>query len=619
MKPTKNLFLRASSVLAGLVSSLSVATATSDSWSTTAASGTWASTSNWAGGNVPGDTTGTTNTDTATFTTSTTTAVTVDSNRNIQNITFGGGATFTLSGGPLLLTSGGKIYSNGSAVNENISSALQVQGDGGSYTIQTDTPGTNRVLALSGAISGVSTTGNTTAITFTGSSGAANAVSNVISDGSAGGKVSITKDGAGLWVFSGANTYSGGTTIKNGTLRLSNSGNTSGLIGAGKITFDGSNAWLRTQSTGAVTFNNDIEVTSNGGNISARANSTFNPNTLTGTGTLNLALDSGVTLTSSSFKGFTGTIKASANSGSVFLRLGSGFDETSLANATVRLETGTTLTRQYGTNNTITTNIGSLSGASGSSIGGSATGSGTFVLSIGAKNEASTFSGAITNGGGTVKTAITKTGSASLTLDGTSTYTGATSISQGTLVVNGVLGETAVSVTATSGTATLGGSGTIGSSAASLTVGSNGYLAPGNSPGTLTVNGSVSLNAGSTYNYQFTGGGTAADLVDANGTLNINGGTLSLENLGTAVAIGDKYTLFAYNTAGTLTGFDGLAEGAQFSAAGSDWVINYASTSAGLNGGTGTSYVTITSVVPEPGAALLGMLGVLGILRRRRI
>jgi hypothetical protein len=132
MKPTKNLFLRASSVLAGLVSSLSVATATSDSWSTTAASGTWASTSNWAGGNVPGDTTGTTNTDTATFTTSTTTAVTVDSNRNIQNITFGGGATFTLSGGPLLLTSGGKIYSNGSAVNENISSALQVQGDGGS-------------------------------------------------------------------------------------------------------------------------------------------------------------------------------------------------------------------------------------------------------------------------------------------------------------------------------------------------------------------------------------------------------------------------------------------------------------------------------------------------------
>ena len=80
---------------------------------------------------------------------------------------------------------------------------------------------------------------------------------------------------------------------------------------------------------------------------------------------------------------------------------------------------------------------------------------------------------------------------------------------------------------------------------------------------------------------------------------------------------GDKFTLFAYD--GALTGtFSGLADGATFTDEGGEWMIDYNDTAAGLNGGTGTSYVTITAV-PEPGAALLGGLGLLALLRRRRV
>jgi len=47
------------------------------------------------------------------------------------------------------------------------------------------------------------------------------------------------------------------------------------------------------------------------------------------------------------------------------------------------------------------------------------------------------------------------------------------------------------------------------------------------------------------------------------------------------------------------------------------WTIDYNDTTAGLNGGVGNSYITITAV-PEPAAALLGGLGMLALLRRRR-
>ena len=62
--------------------------------------------------------------------------------------------------------------------------------------------------------------------------------------------------------------------------------------------------------------------------------------------------------------------------------------------------------------------------------------------------------------------------------------------------------------------------------------------------------------------------------------------------------------------------FGGLDDGDYFADAGGLWQIAYDGL-AGTNGGTGSRFVTITAV-PEAGPALLGGLGMLVLLRRRR-
>jgi autotransporter-associated beta strand protein len=144
------------------------------------------------------------------------------------------------------------------------------------------------------------------------------------------------------------------------------------------------------------------------------------------------------------------------------------------------------------------------------------------------------IAGAIFNPAGQ-STRLIKSGSGTWTLSGTNTYTGTTTVSGGTLVVGvagvGSLGDTAVAVK--SG-ATLKGSGVIGTpgaSAASVTIESGGVLAPGNSPGLLTVNEDLTLASGSIFEWELAankdtndGGtrGTDYDAVTVNGNLTIS-------------------------------------------------------------------------------------------------
>ena len=125
------------------------------------------------------------------------------------------------------------------------------------------------------------------------------------------------------------------------------------------------------------------------------------------------------------------------------------------------------------------------------------------------------------------------------------------------------------------------------------------------------------LTVGGTYLYELNGGTNAADLGDVAGNLTL-GGILDLVQLGT-YTVGDKFTLFAYD--GMLGGtFSGIADDTDFTDGGGLWTMNYNDTTAGLNGGISASntYVTITAV-PEPNvAALLGGLGTIVLLRRRR-
>jgi autotransporter-associated beta strand protein len=135
---------------------------------------------------------------------------------------------------------------------------------------------------------------------------------------------------------------------------------------------------------------------------------------------------------------------------------------------------------------------------------------------------------------------LTKLGGSTLTVGTANDSTGATTISAGTLLVNGALGSGAVTVE--SG-ATLGGSGTI---AGPVTVQVGGILGPGASIGTLTVANAVTLGGTTSMEINKSGATTTSDkLVRSGGDLSY-GGTLTVTLLGGSDALtgGETFDLF---------------------------------------------------------------------------
>ncbi|MES2983033.1 MAG: autotransporter-associated beta strand repeat-containing protein [Verrucomicrobiota bacterium] len=274
---------------------------------------------------------------------------------------------------------------------------------------------------------------------------------------------------------------------------------------------------------------------------------------------------------------------------------------------------------------TILTNLGGLGGAinnnglrSGSKIGFDTTNAtgGTFTIGNNIANSTGTGGGAI---------GLTKRGTGILALTGTNTYTGATTVSAGKLAVNGSLANTAVTVQTG---ATLQGSGFI---VGSVTIQNGGTLAAGNSIESLGT-GALALNAGSTFAYELQTNlyaGTpnvAGDLTFATGNLDITAGALlTLTDLATSTALANNSILTLISYSGTWNGglftynTTTLNDDSTFVLGANTWRFNYNDTLEGANytsDSVGT-FVTMT-VIPEPRAALLGCLGVLLLLRRRR-
>jgi autotransporter-associated beta strand protein len=206
--------------------------------------------------------------------------------------------------------------------------------------------------------------------------------------------------------------------------------------------------------------------------------------------------------------------------------------------------------------------------------------------------------------------ALNKTTGGTVTLTGANTYTGNTSVNAGTLIVNGSISTSIVNVA--SG-ATLGGIGTVGP----LTIQSGGIVAPGNSPGILTVDGNYTQVGVYRTEIEGTTAGSGYDQISVAGTVNISGGTLDAIFSGSSYALNDLLFILLNDGTDAITGtYTGLAQGDTVTSYGGfAWQISY---TANSTGGTFTGGNDIAlRAIPEPSTITVAGIGLAMLLGRR--
>jgi len=187
---------------------------------------------------------------------------------------------------------------------------------------------------------------------------------------------------------------------------------------------------------------------------------------------------------------------------------------------------------------------------------------GNGILRSGADNGSSTFSGLIIGTGD-----LFKFGTGTWTLTADNTYSGHTTVSAGTLVVEGSQQQSAVAV---NGTANLAGSGVIGD----LQV--FGNVRPGSSPGILTCS-NVNFAAQGDYFVELNGPapGTGYDQLNVRGTNQLGGSTLHL-SVGFPPFEGEEFVIINNDGAEAIQGtFAGLPNGSILSANNLQFQIRY--------------------------------------------
>ena len=137
--------------------------------------------------------------------------------------------------------------------------------------------------------------------------------------------------------------------------------------------------------------------------------------------------------------------------------------------------------------------------------------------------------------------------------------------------------------------ATLGGSGTVG------TIAADGIISPGSSPGILNSS-DVTFSSTGTFTVELTGPnpGSGYDQLNVAGAVNLNNATLTVvPAFTTPVSIGQQFVIINNDGADVITNtFNGLPNGAQFSTGGYFFRINY-------NGGSGNDVVLTLLGVPD--------------------
>ncbi len=358
--------------------------------------------------------------------------------------------------------------------------------------------------------------------------------------GSIAGTNTLTKSGGGILTITTPNTFTGGTILSSGTILLGTNVN-SAALGFGALTFSGG-----TLEFGGFTGNTTLDY---GGHTNALVIPTGQTGTIripqrfltpglnspvSGGGTLNLSVKYVRGDINGNWTNFTGQLNVSASTGGATLDDFRVVTTSGFPNA--RLALGTNVFMYSRATAGAVIPIGEFSSAPNSSVnagGGSSAGVQNAVTwRVGGLNtdttNAATFVGT---------TALIKEGTGTWTLTGNSTYSGATTVSNGALLVNGNLSGSTITVWG----GTLGGTGNIGSS---VNLRSGATLAPGASIGTLTVSNTVTLFAGSTTRIEIKKLPTTNDVLKTTGLLTFAGNLLVTNITAFALADGDSFKIF---------------------------------------------------------------------------
>ncbi len=264
------------------VNGLNVTALAASKWTNASGNGNWASNTNWNPSVVP------TNGSDILFdnsTVNTAQTISTGTSRTIRSMAFDAPFNYTVNDNTLTFNNGGVAGFSGIAVTQThgsaidtINSAIVLQND---IKVRNNASGT---LNLNGTISTGSTAATAKSITFDGTG------LNTNVNGAITGYGSVIKNDIGTATFTTGNSYTGGTTINDGTLNA----NASTALGSGSVVLNGGTLG----STNGTTIGNNLTlsgnaglsgITSNGNLTQTSANRTLTLTNATQAGTVNLS------------------------------------------------------------------------------------------------------------------------------------------------------------------------------------------------------------------------------------------------------------------------------------------------------------------------------------------